>query len=247
MKIDMPKDGAYFFFSRQRYGKPIEEQEATCSRLNIPVQRRIGAGHALLQSCVDIREAAAILSRGDMLVVQDRRALGSEWKEILKTMTWFHEKGIGLAICDLGYCDSIRFKDGKPYSVGNDYELTRNLISSMDKPGSKKRKRKTDKPVRPGARGPEPIRIQDFPDRIQAAFRNYCTNRKFTMKDVQAVFVRESYKMPSPTVFMRLVQDMDGILLEEHKGDKSFKVFRSVRFRTNHDLPWRGDQVEDQY
>ena len=246
LKIDGSKN-TFFFFKREARGVSMEEQESACSAMRIPRNFQIGAGHALAPTCQDIRDAAKYMRPAQLMVTQHMKALGSNWDEIVKTMEWFHNHHFGLAVLELDYLDRITRREDGLYTAGTGHYQLISQVYRRITPGTSRIKptgHTPKKAVRKGARGPQKITLDDYPGTVRRAFEKYCTQRNFTKSMVAEAFEKAMYTVPSGNTFIRLVRDMDDRLLKKHAGDETFSVFRSVRYRSMHGLPIRGDQVK---
>lgn len=221
----------YMFFGHGAKAGSVKEQRDLAVSLMIPSRRWIGLQEAPA-AYKDIEDAARHMHLYNVVfVVKNVWCIGSNWPEITKKIKWLHENNFRLLIYDLHYYDSYHI-DGTQLQVDTPcyamyMELSKYII----------RKPTADDKRRHDAKGPIPITLDEYPQDIINAYREYCSSIHCHKRRINDAFDDHKIKRPSKAVHQRLCRDMDSILLKEHADDPDFSVFRSANYRAAHGLP----------
>lgn len=256
LTIDGRYTDAFFFFSKKNKAGTIGEQMEVAERCHIPSGKRIGLIDGTFSKEQDIKSAAKkYLSRGSLLVVKSPYALGKNIQSVQKAVTWFHDHNYRLMIADVYYYDNFIMKSQNgtyvrhycPHSNdGINYETFMNTTEYCRNISKRKTKKIYPKASpRKNGRGRVRITLELLDPSVRKAFRDYCQDTYLTREYIQNAFLSAGYDVPSETVFNRLCHEMDEKLLQEHKGDNNYYVFRSRVYRIHHGLTTCAGKLPD--
>ena len=240
----------FFYFSTAKSAGTLHAQRELAKDLGIPDYRCFGSRQysAGSGSIRDMILTLNIKQAYHTIIVKNVYCLGEGADEIREQIIWLHDNHYRLCIYDIYYYDRIETAEVQEpnrhltYTSPKDYYIFLGFSPFM-KGG--KRISSTGIP-RPGQRGPVPITLTEFPESIQKAFRDYCTNPALNEQYLAGAFENAGIKVPSRQVCRRLIHDMDEILYQENKEDTHFEVFRSRKYRMENGLPIRGGTIVDQ-
>lgn len=216
MGKEISKAFLFIRVTQKTYSKKVQEQYA--KRLHIPCLGKNRKADICEETKAHIMHMPHGSANTNMMIVYDPWVLGDNWNEIRQMVKWFHENEYVLQIATLKYRD---FR-GRDYDVF--MRVTSYMAQSNHVPGKK-------------SSGPHPITLNDYSDNIKAAFRRYCTDHTVQMSSLRKAFEQEGVHIPSNKTMLRLIFDMDTLLLNEHREDKAFSIFRSKLSRSKRGLP----------
>lgn len=202
-----------------------------------------------------VHEIASQYDGDCIIVVYDPFVIGDSWTEIRRIVASLHEVHIPFVIASICYYDEYvphyaRSKKNELIKFdnnGRDYKIFMAFTDYLSRlPDKRKTKEAEEKTYRSSERGRTTITLDDYSDDIVKAFRAHCTDETFTKQDLIKAFAEQGVKLPSKATLLRLISDMDGILLEEHKAAGTpYTVKRSAQYRANRGLPCSTGEMDD--